>query len=204
MSFLKNFTRAGIKNMEQKTIPIPESLIKHSLSNMLSKHNIEIDDLKCSEKGIHIQTKARKMGVKVKYGLDVKIEQLQVNPTEHNAVIAILADSLHGENIAGSIASWIIKLVIDDIVAKSIDTTDGQAVVSYDKSTRKATADLISIKQVAMLYEPKAIFGGKPIIQFFEVNSVSHTDLGLTVHFDFKMDMPFKKTSGFVEKLLRH
>ncbi len=214
MSILKDLTKAGItgfksilnqnvfKNVKEKTIPIPESLIRYKLSKMLSEHDIEIDELKCSEKGIHIQTKASKMGVKMNYGLDVKIEQLQVNPIEHKAVIAVLSDSLHGENIAGSIASWIIKLVIDDIVAKSIDTTDSQVVVSYDKSTRKATGDLMSIKQVAMLYEPKTILGGKSAIQFFEVNSVSHTDLGLTVHFDFKTDMPLGKASGFVEKFL--
>ena len=214
MSVIKKLSEVGLaalgkflgkkvfEHIEQKSIPIPESVIRFSLSKMLSKHEIEIASLKCSEDKIHIQAKTRKMGVKVKYNLEVMVEQLQINPLEHNAVIAIASDSLHGENIGGSIASWLVRLLIDDIVAKSIAYTDSDDLISYDKSTRKATADLIAIRQVAMLYEPMAILRGQSIIQFFEVKSVSHTNSGLALHYDLKTDMLSGITAGVVKKLL--
>ena len=214
MSILKNLTRNGIsefkkvlgqkifKNVKQKTIPISESAIKYSLSKMLSEYDIEIDGLECSGNGILIQAQALKKGIKIKYNLDVIVEQLQITPQEHYTVIAVVSDSLHGENIAGRIASWLIKLMIDDIVAKSVDFTDSQNIVSYDKSNRKATADLIALKHVAMLYEPMTILLGKSVIQFFEVNSVSHTDSGLAIHYNLKTDMFSGMAAGVVEKII--
>ena len=184
---LKKFiSNKVIENARCKTIPIPESVIRSQLTKLLGEHNIVVDSLKCSKDGIDIEAKARKMGMKVKYDLQVRIEQLLVNPAEHVARIAVISDSIKGENVAGKIAACIIKLVIDDIVAKSLDFTDSQKVVSYNKISRKATADLIAIRQIALLYETRPILLGNAIVDIFRVDSVSHTDSGLSIHYDLE------------------
>ncbi|MCK5786809.1 MAG: hypothetical protein KAH54_09675 [Candidatus Sabulitectum sp.] len=158
--------------------------------------------MKCSKVGIDIKAEARKMGIKVSYDLQVNIEQLLVNPAEHTARIAVISDSIKGENIAGKVAACIIKLVIDDIVAKSLEFTDRQVAISYDKTSRKATADLITIRQIAMLYETRPILLGKAIIDFFKVNSVSHTDSGLLIRYDIATDAIPGMVAATVERAL--
>ncbi len=189
-----------LKNLSEKKINIPESVIREQLSSKLEEKNVELESLKCSGNDIAIKIKAKKFGIKSKYKAKIKIDQLCIDPDNHNAIFEIVSDDIKGNGIFSEIIIYLFKLIIDDIFEKTINYTDLKDLVVYDKNNRKATIDLINIDHIAKLYEPQAVLLGKPIIDFFQIKSLSHIKSGLDIHFDIKIDNPIKSVIDFFKK----
>ena len=173
-----------ISSIKEKKFSIPESVIKQKLSKELDSDKLKLSSLNCKNDGLTVEIDAEKLGAKIHYAAFLKLSELRINPTKHYIKIDVQGEHLEGSNLRGKILSVLVKIIVDDIVAKAISMSSNRSNVSYDETSRRATVDLICIDAVAKLYKP-LLFNKAPI-DLVEVNGISHAKGSVVIHCDHR------------------